>query len=282
MLSGAVREPKEVRGMGSLGMDNGSVLERIRQADMVLAGLGEDFDCLRILKQDAAYVQGRAVLEQEGALWLLPAWNDFCLEKRGGGGAEAALGKLAGILADKNYFVVSVSTGCVIRRIPWKGGRLVEPCGGAHKKQCSKGCGEPPAEVEDADRRGILTYFDGLYSGLPPREPVPGCGKCMKCGASLTLNNIYSDNYDENGYLDQWRFYMKWLQGTLNRSLFILELGVGMGFPSVVRWPFEKIAFLNQKSFFCRVHERLYQLDEKLTGKGCGISQNAIDWLGRL
>ena len=61
------------------------------------------------------------------------------------------------------------------------------------------------------------------------------------------LNNVYAENYDESGYLDQWGHYRKWLQGTLNRRLFVLELGVGMRFPSVVRWPFEKVAFFNQK-----------------------------------
>ena len=98
----------------------------------------------------------------------------------------------------------------------------------------------------------------------------------------MVLNNVYAQHYDEQGYLEQWSIYTKWLQGTLNRRLVILELGVGMQFPSVIRWPFEKIAFFNQKAFFLRVHESLYQLDEKLSGKGCGISQNAIDWLSQL
>ena len=86
----------------------------------------------------------------------------------------------------------------------------------------------------------------------------------------------------EAGYLEQWRLYTKWLQGTLNHKLFVLELGVGMRFPSVIRWPFEKVAFFNQKAYLCRVHEKLYQLTKELAEKGCGISKNAIDWLGEL
>ena len=75
---------------------------------------------------------------------------------------------------------------------------------------------------------------------------------------------------------------MKWLQGTLNRKLFILELGVGMRFPTVIRWPFEKAAFYNKRACFCRVNEKLYHLTEELAEKGWGISQNAIDWLLKL
>ena len=73
--------------------------------------------------------------------------------------------------------------------------------------------------------------------------------------------------------------YTKWLQGTLNHRLIVLELGVSMRFPSVIRWPFEKVAYFNNKATFIRVNENLYQLTEELAGKGVGIPQNAIEWL---
>ena len=68
----------------------------------------------------------------------------------------------------------------------------------------------------------------------------------------------------------------------MNKKLLVLELGVGMRFPSVIRWPFEKVVFFNQKAFLCRVNEKLYHLTEELAEKGCGISVNAIDWLNQL
>ena len=107
-------------------------------------------------------------------------------------------------------------------------------------------------------------------------------GTCPECGAPLVLNNIYAENYNENGYLDQWNLYRKWLQRTLNHRLLILELGVGMRFPTVIRWPFEKTAFFNQKAYFYRVNENLYQLTKELSGKGYGISKDAVAWLAQL
>ena len=104
-------------------------------------------------------------------------------------------------------------------------------------------------------------------------------GKCPECGAPLILNNVYAEKYNENGYLPDWQIYTKWLQGTLNKKLLILELGVGMQFPSVIRFPFEKIAFYNNKAEFYRVNEKLYHLTEELKDKGKAISENAIDWL---
>ena len=56
----------------------------------------------------------------------------------------------------------------------------------------------------------------------------------------------------------------RYLQGTINKKVCLLEIGVGMKYPSVIRWPFEKITFYNQKSELFRVHSRLYQISEEI------------------
>ena len=76
--------------------------------------------------------------------------------------------------------------------------------------------------------------------------------------------------------------YMKWLQGTLNRKLCVLELGVSLKFPTVIRFPFEKTAFFNRKAQFIRVHEKLYQLSEELADKGISQPENAVNFLNRI
>ena len=66
------------------------------------------------------------------------------------------------------------------------------------------------------------------------------------------------------------------MQGTINKKLCILELGVDLTFPSVIRWPFEKVAFYNQKADFIRVNERLYHMSEELKDKGYNIDKKQI------
>ena len=48
---------------------------------------------------------------------------------------------------------------------------------------------------------------------------------------------------------EQWDAYMKWLSFTLNRNTLLLELGEDFSHPSLIRFPFEKTAMLNQKAF---------------------------------
>lgn len=83
----------------------------------------------------------------------------------------------------------------------------------------------------------------------------------------------------EDAPTKDWDRYTKWLTGTLNRKLCILELGVGMNLPNLIRWPFEKIAFYNQKASFFRINETLYQMTEEIGDKGVSIEGNALRFL---
>lgn len=259
-----------------------SYRDKISEAEMILIGLGEEFDN-DMLQKCPEYAKGAEKLTAMELSTLIPAWNEFCsgihMEKQGSITVSTALERLRALLELKNYFVVSVSANNVISQVAWRTGRLVMPCGAAMKKQCAKGCENVLEKVTEEDRRRLWAYFENLYAGQQPEKMSCSLGKCPVCGSDMVLNNIYAENYNENGYLEQWQLYKKWLQGTINKKLLILELGVGMRFPTVIRWPFEKTAYFNNKAFFCRVNKKLYQLTEELSGKGVGISQNAIDWL---
>ena len=55
-----------------------------------------------------------------------------------------------------------------------------------------------------------------------------------------------------------------------------------MKYPTVIRWPFEKITFFNQKAELFRVHNRLYQISEEIKERGHGICQEPSDFLKEL
>ncbi len=263
-------------------MDREKILEEIQAAEMVLVGLGEDFNGARQLSQRQEYQRGKELLKEAGFQWLFPAWTHYCDGKFGDEKPKAALEKLAGLLKEKNYFVVSVSTNPQLTEIPWKQGRLVMPCGNILTKQCVMGEHGELEALTDEDYAALKEIFDALLRGEFPQNGISGLGKCRQCGRDMILNTIYAESYNETGYVEEWQTYTKWLQGTLNRRLLVLELGVGMQFPSVIRWPFEKVAYFNNKASFVRVNERLYQLTAELASKGVGIAQNAIEWINQL
>lgn len=152
-----------------------NIMQEIASAEHVLVGIGEEFDDKEVTAQ---------------------------------------LGKLAEILAGKNYFVLSTVHGKAVRSGQWREGRLVD--------------------FQDPD---------------------------------------------EEHYMKQWNLYTKWLGGTLNHKLVLLELGVGLKCPDAIRWPFEKVTSFNQKAILIRINEELSQLPLELKDKGMSVAKNAIDWL---
>lgn len=253
-----------------------TILGHIEKADMLLIGLGEEFNCSYAIQKTNSYREMKDRLQEAGELWLMPAFQRI-VGMEWDESIRHGLDKLCEAISSKNYFIVATSTNDLLCSIPWKNHRLVTPCGGSRMKQCSAACGAPLEQVTAEDWKAAEKYFKmteisgGVLRGV--------FGACPKCGQPFILNNIYVDNYDESAYLEQWQLYTKWLQGTLNKKLLILELGVGMEYPSVVRWPFEKIAFYNQKALFYRINEHLYHLTPELNQKGTAIAENAIDWL---
>ena len=59
-------------------MDGRTVAEKLEQSDLVLVGLGEDFDAKHILRKKEEYRRGSDYLKEKGLCWLIPAWNEFC------------------------------------------------------------------------------------------------------------------------------------------------------------------------------------------------------------
>ncbi len=182
----------------------------------------------------------------------------------------SALQELASVLEGKNYFIISTCTNGIVNKIGFKEDRIVNPCGNMHMKQCAE-CKDMLLPLTEEDEKCIQEALE--------KEEEPELSECPNCGKKMVLNNVYTSNYDENGYLQNWSVYKKWLQGTINKNVCILELGVGLIFPSVIRWPFEKVAFYNRKATFMRVNERLYHMSEELKDKGISVAENAIDWL---
>lgn len=228
--------------------------EFFQDADMILVGIGENF-------QDK--FEGIDVADEKNVTVLEDYARKKYLDNAPKSEITEAYDKLAKILEGKNYFVVTLCTDDKIYGSNIKADRIVAPCGSYSYLQCEEVCTEDIYSIEE--------YKDLLDKGEEP--------KCPKCGKKLVMNRIGVKKYSEEGYLKKWNIYMKWLQGSLNKNIRILELGVGMKYPSVIRWPFERVALINNKAKFIRVHKQLFQLTEDIRDKGVSIEENPIDFL---
>lgn len=126
-------------------------------------------------------------------------------------------------IKEKDYFIVTTNTDGAIYDSSLDKERITAPCGNINWLQCQTACTKDIWELKEEPDR-ICSHF----------------------GAPLVANTVEAESYIEEGYLPSWNAYTRWLSGTLNRKLVVLELGEGFQTPTVIRWPFEKTVFFNQ------------------------------------
>ncbi len=95
----------------------------------------------------------------------------------------------------------------------------------------------------------------------------------------LEGKNHYIINEDMTEENNGWSKYSMWLMGSMNRKICIIESDVSMERPDRIRWPFERIAVINQKAIFIRINKKLPYIPVELKDRGIGIAENAMDIL---
>jgi len=190
----------------------------------------------------------------------------------------AAYESLYELIKGKTYFIVTMNTDDLIYKSSFDREQIVAPCGSVHRLQCHQHILE---EFETEPIFSELKYNKKKTGRLwTAEENFPP--KCPVCGLPLRLNVIETKGYLEEGYLPKWKAYTGWLTRTLNKKLCILELGVSFAHPTVIRFPFEKTVFYNNKAAMIRVNERFYQFPQEMGEKGISVQANAVDFIRRL
>lgn len=172
--------------------------------------------------------------------------------------------KLYELVKDKDYRVISLCMdGKINSYFPEE--KVVTPCGNIKKLQCDENCNGELYDIDD-NARNIIAKIKSKETIIKSDYPV-----CPSCGKRMVINNILATAYNEEGYLDSFGEYKKWLQSTINKKLVILELGADMRYPSVIRLPFDKMCYYNQKSVFYRINDTLYQHTAENKQRGISV-----------
>lgn len=252
------------------------IYKQVQDAEFVLVGLGEDFQYdWNALTKDGRFREiEEEISGNQEHIWIIPFLQKMVLQQSRDNRWNRAYQSLKDMIAEKNYFIISLCMDDYIYGIGLDEKRIVTPCGGFRKMQCDNNCSHVLCDIPQESSDAVLRYYKKELPIDALREPV-----CEKCGSKLRFNQIGVTHYAEEGYMEQWNEYRKWLQSTVNRKLCVLELGVGMEYPTVIRFPFEKIVLYNQKAFLYRIHSLIYQLGEGIEDRGCAVKENPIDFL---
>lgn len=279
----------------------GEELEKhINEADAVIVGIGSEFaaDVESIVAENDAYLFYKSCILKydhisSSDIEQYVKYSIYFYELSKGQNKTinryiVTYKKIHMLLGNKRYFVLTTNTDDIIYEGGFDENNIAAPCGSVLRFQsgcdCDSYCQSAKPVLEEIyklllglkNEKERLTqdivseYFDKIKS------IIPKCGSCH----SLRVFNIHNEmNYDESGYMSQWEKYTRWLQLTLNKKLILLELGVGFDAPTVIRWPFEKIAMLNYKAWLYRINQKLPQLPLEIKDKGTSVNENSFEFI---
>ena len=259
--------------------------EQISSADLCIIGIGSEWNWVKSgMKNDPRYNELLEYCKIEGNHSILPIVEYEYAYYNSNKKIEEAYTGLRKLIGDKKYFIISDLFLQDAPRYGFDAEKCVNPCGNYLYLQTAFSDDEiynvkdVPEFMERVDTiHKIITELDGHIGEDSSFSSVFFNGK------QLYLNQKRQEyskiKYNETVYKARWDEYMKYLTGTLNRNLLILELGVGLEYPTVVRWPFEKVTFINKKAHLVRVHEKLYHHTPEIEDKTDSIQMNSVDYI---
>ncbi|WP_310602993.1 hypothetical protein [Anaerosporobacter sp.] len=264
------------------------IKSKIEEAEYVLVGCGLGMENVTDFAEEEIYkplaewnISGKAELKEElrddeAVEWI----HQMLVNSFNKHNTLPVYSKLGELLKDKNYFILSMNTSELIMQSGLDKSKMVMPCGNEGLFQCSKSCTheiQPNNDYVENFMERLPQIMKEVKAGGNMKDYLPYCNECKE---PLTCNvRANVETYVEEGYLPQWQNYMQWLSRTLNRKLLLIELEADFTLPSLIRWPFEKNAFLNNKAFLIRVNHEFPQLSEEIKGKGMAVAMTANEFL---
>ena len=249
---------------------------KINDAEMVLVGIGSELDTKQKeeqgLSQDSKnYIIRELLKNQKEKDQDFYERCKFVYKKIHKAIQNIALTNLAKLLEGKNYFVISTNADECLYVSGFREGRILTPCGRETLFQCADNCNDMVWKTE--------AYFQQIFKeGVMIKEEERQIPVCPACGKNAVFNILKAgeeEHYCEQGYLPDWERYKKWLSGTLNRKVLVLDLGTDFYQPQLIRWAFERTVMLNQKAYFIRIHETLANIPRELKERASSFSVNS-------
>jgi len=262
-----------------------SLTEYINECDKLVVGIGREWDWIsKGISRDLRYQGLHKYCEDEANSWLWPIvefeYGYYNNDER----IDEAYKALRALIGVKNYFLISDLFLQDALLNGFEEENCVFPCGNYRYLQS----GDPEDELMEVtkseDFQGIVSRIHRI---ITERNGQLGEGetfyKPFFDGKLLYLNQKREEyskiKYNERAYLYNWDKYQNYLSNTLGKKLLILELGVSLDYPTVIRWPFEKVTFINNKAHLIRVHEKLYHHTPEIQEKTDSVQMNSVNYI---
>ena len=178
---------------------------------------------------------------------------------------------LYGLAKEKEYFICSTNVDGQLEKAGFNKQRIFAPQGDYALLQCSRPCSQDvyPNKVM------ITAMLENMASPLEVRqEDIP---RCPRCGSFLMPNLRCDQRFVEKPHLKNAGSYEAFLNGSHDKKLVLLELGVGFNTPVIIRYPFEQVTRLFPHTTLVRINDKAADVPHDIADKAVCIQGDLLD-----
>ena len=174
-------------------------------------------------------------------------------------------------LAGKELFLLSTNVDGQFEKAGLPGEKIFATQGSYEKIQCLRGC-----HPQTYNAVALFRQMEAQRRNARiPSELVP---KCPVCGGPMAMNLRSDDAFveDADWHAAEERF-SRFLSACLEDRTVLLELGVGFNTPTIIRFPFEKLARQHENLSLVRLSRSKAMVPASLGDRAVGISADLAE-----
>ena len=203
-------------------------------------------------------------------------WSRYILINRYENPPKPVYRQLLDLVKDKDYFVLTTNVDHCFQKAGFDKARLFYTQGDYGLFQCSLPCHRRTYDNEETILRMVREQRNmRVPTGLLP--------VCPKCGAPMTMNLRSDDTFVEDlGWNEAASRYLDFVQSHANKRLLLLELGVGMNTPSIIKYPFWRLTAQNPNAAYVCVNFGEAECPKQIEDRAILVNADVADVLAAL
>ena len=163
------------------------------------------------------------------------------------------------VIERKDYFVITTNVDGQFEKSGFESERIFAVQGDYAYLQCAEGCHDKLYYNENLVREMVRQTKDCRI----PTELVP---HCPVCGGKTDVH-VRKDRYfvQDNQWYASYERYQDYMEKACDRNTLLLELGVGYNTPTIIRFPFERLAAQKRNITLVRINKDYPNAQSRIT-----------------
>lgn len=171
-------------------------------------------------------------------------WSRYVFLNRYSNIPKRTYDNLFDLIKNKNYFVLTTNVDHCFQKSGFDKKRLFYTQGDFGLFQCSAPCHNETYDNESIIRRMVEEQRNMRI----PSSLIP---YCPNCGKPMEMNLRTDDSFvQDDGWYAACERYENFLEKNKNEKILLLELGVGMNTPAIIKYPFWRLTLRNEKAIY--------------------------------